>query len=88
MQECWGIGPSKAAEGGFGWDLAEELKSKEVVERLVESRKAGVPKEKEEQEEGEAQGECESGDGRADEAESPAKQESKEENSDEKDGDR
>ena len=36
---CWGIGPSKAAEGGFGWQLLAEL-GKDEVEVLIRQSRA------------------------------------------------
>ena len=36
---CWGIGPSKAKESGFGRELLVELQAQAVVEWLEQSRK-------------------------------------------------
>ena len=35
---CWGIGPSKAKEGGYGYEMLEELAKDEVCEWLKQSR--------------------------------------------------
>ena len=35
---CWGIGPSKAKEGGYGYEMLEELAKEEVCEWLKQSR--------------------------------------------------
>lgn len=48
LLECWGIGPSKAAEGGFAWDLVEQLKRGDVIEKLDASRRLGGLPSKEE----------------------------------------
>jgi hypothetical protein len=42
LLECWGIGPSKAAEGGYAWAMMEQLQKEEAVEKLAESRKSGL----------------------------------------------
>ena len=39
LLSVWGIGPSKAAEGGFGWEMLEVLNAEDNAELLELSRK-------------------------------------------------
>jgi len=39
LLSVWGIGPSKAAEGGFGWEMLEVLNAEDNTELLELSRK-------------------------------------------------
>ena len=39
LLSVWGIGPSKAAEGGFGWEMLEILNAEDNAELLELSRK-------------------------------------------------
>lgn len=43
LLSVWGIGPSKAAPGGFAWEMLEVLGSEENVELLEVSRKVATP---------------------------------------------
>ncbi|KAL7550174.1 hypothetical protein ACHAWF_017053 [Thalassiosira exigua] len=42
LLKVWGIGPSKAATGGFGWEMLEVLDADENVELLALSRENNV----------------------------------------------
>ena len=44
LLSVWGIGPSKAAHGGFGWEMLDVLDSKENAELLELSRKNSLGK--------------------------------------------
>lgn len=39
LLDVWGIGPSKAAEDGFGWEMLQVLETDENVKHLEQSRK-------------------------------------------------
>ena len=39
LLSVWGIGPSKASEGGFGWEMIGMLNKNENVNNLIRSRK-------------------------------------------------
>jgi hypothetical protein len=41
LLSVWGIGPSKAAEEGFGWEMLDVLNSSENENHLILSRKNG-----------------------------------------------
>jgi len=43
LQMCWGIGPSKAQEGGFGFEMIDFFDSSpELLGYLEESRRTGL----------------------------------------------
>lgn len=39
LLSVWGLGPAKAAEGGFGWQAMEQLRGEECTSLLDKSRK-------------------------------------------------
>jgi hypothetical protein len=38
LTDCWGVGPSKAKEGGFAWEALEVLNGSEIEGHLAASR--------------------------------------------------
>ena len=42
LLECWGIGPSKAAEGGYGREMLVILEQEELKEHMSRSREKGT----------------------------------------------
>ena len=41
LTDCWGVGPAKVKEGGFGWEALEVLNSSEITALLEQSRALG-----------------------------------------------
>jgi len=44
LLSVWGIGPSKAEKGGFGWEMLEVLGSEENTQLLKLSRNSSIVK--------------------------------------------